>query len=99
MLSAVMPSKLTPAIFARSLWQVAQYCLIVASCASPPGTVGWPPRGAAGVAATGADAGACAAVNALIRAATNTPTAAVRSAGRVEGLVMRRIARQASGER
>ena len=34
MLAAVMPSKLTPPVLALSLWQPAQYSLIVASCAS-----------------------------------------------------------------
>ena len=33
-LAAVMPSKLTPPVLALSLWQPAQYCLMVASCAS-----------------------------------------------------------------
>ena len=37
--AAVRPSKLTPAILARSLWQPAQYCLTVASCASAAGAV------------------------------------------------------------
>jgi len=32
MFSAVNPSKLTPPVFARSLWQVTQYWLIVANC-------------------------------------------------------------------
>ncbi len=35
MLAAVMPSKLTPPVLALSLWQPTQYCLMVASCASP----------------------------------------------------------------
>jgi hypothetical protein len=34
MLAAVMPSKLTPPVLSLSLWQPAQYCLTVASCAS-----------------------------------------------------------------
>ena len=39
-LAAVMPSKLTPPILALSLWQPAQYCLMVASCASA-GSCAW----------------------------------------------------------
>ena len=56
--SAVRPSKLTPAVFARSLWQAAQYCLIVASCFSASA------RGADGAWRT---CGACATLAPAVR--------------------------------
>jgi hypothetical protein len=39
-LSGVIPSKLTPPVLARSLWQVTQYCFTVAICASADSDAG-----------------------------------------------------------
>src|SRR5688572_28691320 len=77
MLSAVTPSKLTPATLARSLSHPAQYCLTVASCASPLARAGCceTPARAAGAAGAGVVAGDCAAVKATLNANSRTQNA------------------------
>src|SRR5688572_28448846 len=74
MASAVSPSKLTPAIFERSLWQPEQYCLTVARCASAP--------------AAGVTGGACCAVNTPGAAATSKAAKANDKAKRMEVVIM-----------